>query len=1138
MCDVDATQEDVFEQAVPLVNAALEGANATIFAYGQTGSGKTHTMIGTDSTPGVVPRAVEHLWRAIADAGDSVEYQVYLTYVELYNDGWRDLLATSSQPGQKMLPAEAAAVRKQQAQIQLREITGGRGRPPTSYLEGSDTFRTPVGSLDQLRELIAFGSRARAVGTTTLNERSSRSHAVITLNVHSTPKGSTVLRTGKLNLVDLAGSEALTTDTQSVQTVETRAINKSLTSLCDVLQALSKNSRRPHGAPVQPVPYRNHKLTRLLADSLGGNSHTLMIAAVQRSHTHFRSTLTTLKYASRARDITQHAASVNEVASGTAADAADAAALRAKVAQLEARLSRREEEIERLESLQSARDKMATREHERQLAEQRASLAEEQGALQLALNELKAQASADAALSEREAALRSCEHEYEISGLEIRMLERMMDNRAQLLEAHLSQHELNAAHSRAEAAEAARALAAAQRDEAVEQSRTDSAALEAAAAAWRADRAQLDEARARLEATAAAETEMETIRALLVVLDEADDADADDAGALAEADDSAKLLWLKTKLREGLKRVPLPKGAHVAAAGAAGTSGGPSGHMRRKGKSSAAVAESADAARAAAASRTNKRAKSEAAPLTVGSAAADALHALHAQHLASSASSASSALSSKEKPAQEEVAIAEQMADPVAVTEEGMAVMQDDVPDAAQVEEMVEAAQDEGLPQQQGEEEEEEEEEAPPSAAAAPTAEPAAVPRTAVLNSDEEDARARRMESAAPKPIIDKARPEKRERSERQPPAKEAPKEKRGKAPPKESKAGREEQEIVGAEEAAESVAAGTEPTPVRRNTRKPGVVPPPAAEEEAARAAKAQAARDGVVEEHVRKPSRRQGGKGRKGRASVAAADDDNTPHAPTPPPPDLEVAMSVGRVTRQSSAAMCSITRGSLTPRLSLADAPSRASMLHSSSKPMLPAVETVEDEENEEPLANRTKRSRPKKPAKAAAQKQADAAAEEEDDGKRGERGEVIIAPPPIAQKKPRGGRKPKAPPATSYPVLDENAFPDAVDGPMAREEDDAELMRALDVVDDDERVRVKEPSKEPSGSRSGRGGQRAAKATASKRAKAAAESDDDDEEENRAAQQPRQPKPEGTKKKKLFNPKKAQPNFLLTIADIPL
>ena len=287
------------------------------------------------------------------------------------------------------------------------------------------------------------------MGTTTLNERSSRSHAVITLNVHSTPKGSTVLRTGKLNLVDLAGSEALTTDTQSVQTVETRAINKSLTSLCDVLQALSKNSRRPHGAPVQPVPYRNHKLTRLLADSLGGNSHTLMIAAVQRSHTHFRSTLTTLKYASRARDITQHAASVNEVASGTAADAADAAALRAKVAQLEARLSRREEEIERLESLQSARDKMATREHERQLAEQRASLAEEQGALQLALNELKAQASADAALSEREAALRSCEHEYEISGLEIRMLERMMDNRAQLLEAHLSQHELNAVLTRA-----------------------------------------------------------------------------------------------------------------------------------------------------------------------------------------------------------------------------------------------------------------------------------------------------------------------------------------------------------------------------------------------------------------------------------------------------------------------------------------------------------------------------------------------------------------------------------------------------------------------------------------------------------------------------------------------------------------
>ena len=104
-------------------------------------------------------------------------------------------------------------------------------------------------------------------------------------------------RTGKLHLVDLAGSESLQYQAERQMTSETKAINVSLTSLCDVLQALSKNARRAPGVPAQPVPFRNHKLTRLLADSLGGNSHTLMIATVQPSQLHFRSTLTTLKFA-------------------------------------------------------------------------------------------------------------------------------------------------------------------------------------------------------------------------------------------------------------------------------------------------------------------------------------------------------------------------------------------------------------------------------------------------------------------------------------------------------------------------------------------------------------------------------------------------------------------------------------------------------------------------------------------------------------------------------------------------------------------------------------------------------------------------------------------------------------------------
>ena len=310
------------------------------------------------------------------------------------------------------------AIRKDQSKIHLREQQSVRGCPPAFHLAGSSTFRTPVGSLEQLRELISFGSAARAVGTTTLNERSSRSHAVITLHVHSKLEGSAVIRTGKLHLVDLAGSEALTTGVESVLTAETRAINVSLTALCDVLQALSKNGRARGGAP-QQVPYRNHKLTRLLSDSLGGNSHTLMIAAVQADHVHFRSTLTTLKYASRARDITQHAENVNSAAVANGLVDADAPALRAKIADLQGRLARREEEIERLESLQSAREVMMGREHERQLAELRAGKAQEQGDLQVELSNLKVHSAAEVAMAQ-------AEHDFLTSSIEMETLVQMM----------------------------------------------------------------------------------------------------------------------------------------------------------------------------------------------------------------------------------------------------------------------------------------------------------------------------------------------------------------------------------------------------------------------------------------------------------------------------------------------------------------------------------------------------------------------------------------------------------------------------------------------------------------------------------------------------------------------------------------
>ena len=198
-----------------------------------------------------------------------------------------------------------------QSAITLREHKAAkakRGRPPATFLDGSDTFRTEATSAAHLHEILARGTAARAVGCTSLNERSSRSHAIITLNIEATPKGAVAPREEKLHLVDLAGSENLAGHLEAQMSAETRAINSSLTALCDVLSALSKNARRAPAAPRIPVPYRNHKLTRLLGDSLGGTSHTVMIAAVQTTAAHVRPTVSTLKFASRARDVVNHEA--------------------------------------------------------------------------------------------------------------------------------------------------------------------------------------------------------------------------------------------------------------------------------------------------------------------------------------------------------------------------------------------------------------------------------------------------------------------------------------------------------------------------------------------------------------------------------------------------------------------------------------------------------------------------------------------------------------------------------------------------------------------------------------------------------------------------------------------------------------
>ena len=379
--DGSASQLDVFEHTKLIVDRSLDGNNGTILAYGQTGSGKTHTMFGTELDEGVVLRAVDRIFEKVESSTGRVDWSVKLTFVELYNDSFRDLLAPA--PPKGATPWEIDEFKRRHGTIQLREARAGRpGAPPVTFLTGSAGFDSVVHDKAHFRALLRQGLAARATSSTRMNTQSSRSHAIITLRLDSTVESTVsgmapVTRSGKLHLVDLAGSEALDRNADAVMSAETRSINSSLTALCDVLGALSRNGRSAN-APA-PVPWRNHKLTRLLADALGGGASTLMVAALQPGGAHFRQSLTTLKYASRARDISASVATA--LVTGAEETAQALAPLKQKVLELQARLERRETEIVSLETLNAAREQQT----QRALGELRERSAEEIAERQVSL---------------------------------------------------------------------------------------------------------------------------------------------------------------------------------------------------------------------------------------------------------------------------------------------------------------------------------------------------------------------------------------------------------------------------------------------------------------------------------------------------------------------------------------------------------------------------------------------------------------------------------------------------------------------------------------------------------------------------------------------------------------------------------
>ncbi|KAG0169428.1 Kinesin-like protein kif21b [Apophysomyces sp. BC1015] len=318
----------------------MEGYNATILAYGQTGSGKTFSMgtaLDIDSpnseNQGIVPRFIRDLFRGLEkkqqETPDDFEYQVYVSFLELYNEDLVDLLNMEQISNSRKRTNSGTNV----CEIAIREDVQG-------HIYWTGVREEPCSNPDDLLGFLARGSLCRTTGSTDMNAVSSRSHAIFSIilkqqvpeteQAQTSPNSRRTL-VSKFHFVDLAGSERLKrTNAQGDRAREGIAINSGLLALGNVISALGDESRR-----TTHVPYRDSKLTRLLQDSLGGNSQTLMLACVSPSDSNFMETLSTLKYANRARNIKNRVA-VNQEFAGSSVEVNQ---LRSQVARLKMELN-------------------------------------------------------------------------------------------------------------------------------------------------------------------------------------------------------------------------------------------------------------------------------------------------------------------------------------------------------------------------------------------------------------------------------------------------------------------------------------------------------------------------------------------------------------------------------------------------------------------------------------------------------------------------------------------------------------------------------------------------------------------------------------------------------------------------------
>ncbi|CAO4365021.1 unnamed protein product [Caenorhabditis nigoni] len=263
----DFSQEQIFNEVSPIITSCIDGYNVCIFAYGHTGSGKTYTMDGPVEMPGINQRAIMQLFETAKERTGDIKYDIKVAMMEIYNEKIRDLLNTSN------------------TNLTIRQTEEGKGSIPG--LE-----EVTVNSAQEVTETLARGRKNKAVAATEANIESSRSHVIVRVLVSATNLITKVTTVGRLNLVDLAGSERVSQTNATGQLLkEAQAINKSLSELGNVVLALRQNQKH--------IPFRNCQLTRILEDSLNGDSKTLVIVHLSPDSKSLNESISSVNFAEK-----------------------------------------------------------------------------------------------------------------------------------------------------------------------------------------------------------------------------------------------------------------------------------------------------------------------------------------------------------------------------------------------------------------------------------------------------------------------------------------------------------------------------------------------------------------------------------------------------------------------------------------------------------------------------------------------------------------------------------------------------------------------------------------------------------------------------------------------------------------------